>query len=110
MAGSISYRKADDQVLSVKRYLRPNESYETMRVFVSLYDFEFRTMTAISNYGNSAREQASVIPFSQLDEDVLERMRDKLVELGGKPAPLRGESAADKKKFPAPQSLRPGNR
>ena len=50
------------------------------------YDFNARLLIVRSNYTREAGP--SVTPFSQLDRDSLITMRDKLVELGGKPPEL----------------------
>ncbi len=49
--------------------------------------FHFHTRTMHVSSG-SAEGGMTVIPFSQLDPEVLELMRDKLIELGGKPPSL----------------------
>lgn len=52
------------------------------------YDFAARMM-----YGwGSGSGSYGVTPFSQLDREVLINMRDKLVDLGGKPPELPAES------------------
>ncbi len=54
------------------------------------YDFNARLLIVRSNYTREAGP--SVTPFSQLDRDSLITMRDKLVELGGKPPELPAEA------------------
>jgi hypothetical protein len=49
------------------------------------YDFLSRLLTVTYSSGGVA---ISVTPFSQLDQETLEVMRDKLIELGGKPPAL----------------------
>lgn len=58
------------------------------------YDFGMRIMTARYDGGLSTQ------PFSQLDRETLIELRDKLVELGGKPPELPRENN------PAPQAKR----
>lgn len=58
------------------------------------YDFGLRIVSARYNEG------LSIQPFSAIDRDTLIELRDKLVELGGKPPELPRE---DK---PAPQAKR----
>jgi len=87
-----TFKKHDDQVLLMERsmssYMRgPNLSLNCQYVF----DFEFKILTAVLTDRN---KEAQVIPFSQLDPGMLEKMRDKLVELGGKPDPLTGDVLA----------------
>ena len=56
------------------------------------YDFNARILIVRTNYTRDAGP--SVTPFSQLDRDMLITMRDKLVELGGKPPDLAPEAPA----------------
>ena len=54
------------------------------------YDFATRVM-----YGwGGSNISYGATPFSQLDRDVLIAMRDKLIELGGRPPELPAEPAA----------------
>lgn len=107
------YYKSDDQVLTVERGFRAKGfEWETPRVYTYIFDFEFRTMTVIQNYrgyGTVAgeNERAQVIPFPAVDPEVLDRMRDKLVELGGRPGPVSGPPEG-KPAMPAPQNFRKG--
>lgn len=61
------------------------------------YDFAMRVVTLHDNGAMSA------IPFTQLDRDTLVEMRDRLVDLGGKPPALPSETPPK----PAPQRLNP---
>lgn len=100
-----NYFKASDQVLTVDRTFRPKFTWESPRIFTYIFDFEFKTMTVVTNYGSSSTEKASVHPFPVVDKDLLERMRGKLVELGGNPAPL-DHTSDQKTAFAAPAVLR----
>lgn len=62
-------------------------SYDYQKFF---YDFQQRVLTTIYTYGSEAGG-ITTTPFSQLDREVLVDMRDKLVELGGKPRELPPE-------------------
>ena len=57
---------------------------------VFCYDFAARVMYG---WGGSAISYG-VVPFSNLDRETLVAMRDKLVDLGGKPPELPDEAAA----------------
>jgi len=50
-----------------------------------LYDFNLRLMTVRTGSSDGG---AVIIPFSQLDPDSLVALREKLIELGGKPPEL----------------------
>jgi hypothetical protein len=91
-----SYYKSSDQVLVVEHDIRMRSS-DWAKHFLYIFDFEFRTMTVVSHY-NTTKEHAGTHPFPGLDHGLLARMREKLIELGGDPAPLTDE----KKKLPAP--------
>lgn len=96
-----NYYKASDQILTVERSFKPRgQSWESTRAFMYIFDFEFKTMVFLTNTGSS-HEQQSVHPFPALDAELLERMRDKLIELGGKPSPLTGDHV--KPALPAPR-------
>lgn len=58
------------------------------------YDFQSRLLTTMMKYGSTIGGVATT-PFSQLDREVLADMRDKLVELGGKPPALPPEASAN---------------
>ncbi|MDI1228320.1 MAG: hypothetical protein PSY14_11605 [bacterium] len=58
--------------------------------FYYSYDFNARLLVVRTSYTREAGP--SVTPFSQLDRDSLITMRDKLVELGGKPPELPAEA------------------
>lgn len=60
-----------------------------------VYDFNLRFLTVRTGSSDGG---AVIIPFSQLDPDSLESLREKLVELGGNPPALPG----------APPSRSPG--
>ena len=54
------------------------------------YDFATKIMAVecaetTDRFGGSGKRSVSAIPFSQLDPEVLDFMRQKLTELGGKP-------------------------
>jgi hypothetical protein len=98
------FYKSSDEVLTVDRMLKPKYSFESPRVMTYIFDFEFRTMSVITGYG-SAGENISVHPFPTVDPALLERMREKLVELGGNP-PAAGPLPGVKTAFAAPQALR----
>lgn len=97
---SDSYYKSSDQILVVNRdiYIRSWRSY------VYVFDFEFRIMTVVNDY-NTQKESSTTHPFPALDQDLLREMRDKLVDLGGKPTPLP-EHDAPRRPFVVPQPLR----
>lgn len=102
-----SYYKAAPQVLSVERYLQlRNNSMEDARAYVYLFDFEFRTLTVVSRVG-STHEQTNVVPFSTVDAEVLEKMRDKLVELGGRPDELSAKTHKPGLPHPRVKGLNP---
>lgn len=98
------FYKSSDEVLTVDRMLKPKYSFETPRTITYIFDFEFRTMTVMTAYG-TAQERMSVHPFPTVDPALLDRMREKLVELGGNP-PAAGPQPGVKAAFAAPKSLR----
>ncbi len=53
------------------------------------YDFAQRLLVTVYRYNDAGG--TTTTPFSQLDREVLVDMRDKLVELGGKPRDLPPE-------------------
>jgi len=57
------------------------------------YDFNMQTLTTVLTYGSAGA--VSVTPFSQLERGTLIDMRDKLIELGGKPPELPPEAPAN---------------
>ncbi len=74
---------ASDYVLDVTFY---SGNHSTI-----YHTFDFMTRTMITGRGmNSAT--FTLTPFAQLDRDMLITMRDKLVELGGKPPELPAEA------------------
>ena len=101
-AVSDSYFKSSDQVLIVEHDVAFRR-WDSPRRYVYAFDFEFRTMTVVTNLG-TAKEAADVHPFPEVDAEVLQKMRDKLVELGGSPDPL-GPVAHPKTAFAAPRAL-----
>lgn len=103
MADNDSYYKSSEQILVVEHNVALRRW--DARCYMYIFDFEFRTMTVIANYNNSARESAAVHMFPAIDPDLLGKMHDKLVELGGSPLPL-GPIADRKGAFAAPASLR----
>jgi hypothetical protein len=66
---------------------------------INCYDFLTRQMVMIGSYsvasnGRRGAAPLGTIPFSQIDREVLECMRDKLIELGGNPPELPSADAA----------------
>lgn len=96
-----NYYKATDQILTVDHRFRPRgRDWEDMGTFTYTFDFEFRTMTVSRYQANTFTSDTH--PFSAVDEDVLERMHAKLVELGGKPDPVSGPRDGGKRKLAKP--------
>ena len=58
------------------------------------YDFQSRLLTTVLKY-SSTIGGVTTTPFAQLDREVLTDMRDKLMELGGKPPELPQETPAN---------------
>lgn len=85
------YHMTSDQILLLDRFVSTPRGYRRFEYF---FDFEFRVMTMSGQEGRSG-----VVPFSALDEKMLEDMHAKLTALGGNPRPL--EDA------PGKPSLRP---
>ncbi|MEZ0224178.1 MAG: hypothetical protein ACAH83_06480 [Alphaproteobacteria bacterium] len=83
---SDSYFKSSDQVLVVQHDLIVSR-WDSARRYTYVFDFEFRMMTVVTDY-ERAKEAIAVHPFPALDPDVLQKMHDKLVEMGGSPTPL----------------------
>lgn len=75
--------KCNDFVLTV--------DYSAYSTVILIYDFAARLL--ISRTGGAGGQM--VTPFSQLDREVLEAHRDKLIELGGKPPELPSRTTAD---------------
>ncbi len=71
-------RKLHDGVLQIRQPSEGGTSYMN-------YDFNLRMLTARTG---SSEGGILLIPFSQLDVEVLEAMRAKLIELKGNPPPL----------------------
>jgi len=86
------YYKSSDQILTVERSFKPRGDWSDDRRVVYIFDFEFRTMSVITNYSEYSQkdEHSTVVPFSSADPAVLERMHDKLKSMGGKPDPVSG--------------------
>lgn len=86
------YYKTSAQVLTVDRSFKPRGEWANDRLTVYIFDFEFRTMTVVTNFSdyNHQNEHSSVHPFPTVDPHLLERMREKLVALDGKPDPVSG--------------------
>jgi hypothetical protein len=57
------------------------------------YDFNTQVMTTVLTYGSAGA--VHVTPFSQLDRGTLIDMREKLIELGGKPPELPPEAPSN---------------
>jgi hypothetical protein len=66
------------------------------------YDFQQRLLMTAYRYNDAGG--TTVTPFSQLDRETLIDMRDKLVELGGKPRELPPEAPVMNKQ---PRGLNP---
>lgn len=73
-----SPRREKDSVLSI-----------SVDRFRYLYDFSLRLLTIENTYNGGSTQ---VLPFSQLDRETLVEMRDKLIELQGKPPELPAEA------------------
>lgn len=91
----VHYYKSDDNVLAVeKKFGMPEGSFqfssnrEVYRKTIYIFDFEFSTVTALMHGARGGAEQSQVMPFSAMDDNVLTKMREKLVELGGNPPAL----------------------
>lgn len=96
-----SFYKVSDQMLTVDRRFKPRgRDWEDSVSFTYTFDFEFRTMTVSRYQANTFTSDTH--PFSAVDPEVLERMRDKLVELGGNPDPVSGPRDGGKKKLSNP--------
>lgn len=94
------YYKSSDTVLAVEKTFHiPENSFrfdrKSYRKTIYIFDFEFCTVTTLSRGGRGGGEEAQVLPFSAMGENVLTKMREKLLELGGNPPAL---SAAMNKK------------
>ncbi len=74
-------RKVNDFVLSVSYNISPSSSLSTY----FQYDFMARIMTTRTNGSDGG---IAVTPFSQLDSESLELLRNRLIDLGGKPPSL----------------------
>lgn len=102
-----TYYKGSDQILTAEHSFKPRgQNWESLRIYTYIFDFEFRTMTVLRMEGSTQR--SDLHPFPALDQDVLERMREKLVELGGKPAPVSGPLDGSKKTLPPPTNPHKG--
>ena len=73
-----SIRKASAGVLEIRQSSNGGSNYMT-------YDFNLRLLTARSGSSDGG---LMVLPFSQLDTETLEALRNKLIELEGKPPEL----------------------
>ena len=89
--GKYTAQKDNDYVLGLYYKGRGGDTYIAV-------DFMTRTMVTRTGYGDGG---VAVIPFSQLDRDMLIGMRDTLIELEGRPPELPAETAssATPKKF-----------
>lgn len=95
------YYKGSDQILTVEHTFKPRGyHWESDRTHTYIFDFEFRTMTVVRSEGNALK--SDLMPFPAVDPDVLERMRDKLVELGGNPDPVSGPRDGGKPSLKSP--------
>ena len=79
-------QKFDDNVLSLYHPGRGGGIY---------IDFDFLTRT-MQTHASGTGANISVIPFSQLDPEVVIELREKLVELGGNPQALSSQDAVQK--------------
>ena len=90
------YYLSSETVLAVERaYQLPEGSFRFAKSSSStrrdhrrniyIFDFEFRTVTTLMRGGHGGKERTQIVPFSQMDDAVIAAMREKLVELGGKP-------------------------
>lgn len=96
-----NYYKASDQILTVDHRFKPRgRDWEDSITFTYIFDFEFRTLTVSRYQANTFTNDTH--PFSAVDEDVLARMRDKLIEMGGKPDPVSGPREGGKKMLAKP--------
>ena len=77
-------QKLNDNVLNLSYGSNAGSTYIS-------YDFLTRTMVTRNGHGDAG---VVVIPFSQLDREVLAAMREKLIELKGNPPALPLESPA----------------
>lgn len=89
------YYKSSDSVLAVEKSFHiPEKNFrfssdqKCFRKTIYIFDFEFRTVTTLSRSGVVAGETSQVLPFSAMDESVLAKMHEKLIELGGDPPQL----------------------
>lgn len=90
---AVEYYLSGENVLAVEKPFHiPSSSFrfasgsgKDHRRSIYIFDFEFRTVTTLSRGGPGGGEKAQVMPFSQMDDAVIAAMREKLVELGGKP-------------------------
>jgi hypothetical protein len=73
--------RENDYVLCLRYGMRAGTVYH-------VYDFMTRVMMSRTGEGSGG---VSVVPFSQLDPEVLATMHQTLVELKGNPPPLPGE-------------------
>ncbi len=82
----MTFSKDNDVQLLVKQ---PGIYYES--------SFRYNFMTRMLVYSSGVYNETSgagVAPFSQLDPEMLAAMRDKLIELGGKPPALPASDSA----------------
>jgi len=100
------FYKAGDQVLTVDHSFVVKNEWNAERKFTYIFDFEYKTMTIITDFGTGA-EKSAIHPFPTVDEALLVKMRDKLIGMGGKPDPLTGAPDA-KPSLPIPAALRKG--
>ena len=85
--------KSNDYVLSLYYYSSAGSNY---------MDFDFLTRVTRSRTGDNG-SSIVIIPFSQMDPEVVTEMREKLVSLGGNPPALPDTAPAQK---PAPNHLK----
>jgi len=86
-----SFRISDQVLMQSRRQWFNMGGWSLQADYQYLFDFEFRTLTVL--YRDSQdRNNAQVMLFSQVERDMLEQAHDRLVELGGKPSPLSGET------------------
>ena len=103
------YYKSTDQILTVDQDFTPRPGTgEYGRIHTYIFDFEFRTLSVIENqkYGKASEEKLTLLPFSVVDEALLQKMHAKLINMGGKPEALPSPAAV-KPQLPVPAAFRP---
>lgn len=107
-----TYYKSTDQILTVDQHFTPRPGTgEYGRIHTYIFDFEFRMLSVLENqrFGKTVDEKLTLLPFSAIDEELLQKMHGKLLELGGRPDALPSPAAA-KPQLPVPAAFRPEKR